>query len=178
MTERRAAYRAGHSTARRADQGVARRRTFALLLLLRQAGLPEPQLEYHFHPKRRWRFDLAWPERRLALEIDGGEWLEHGGRHNSDTDREKLNAAATLGWRVLRVSGKMVDRQPSECCRMVLEAFAQTEQEARQKAVVDLAVQLAGTSDPVLFYRCLARLRQSVSALGTDSATTERRGEI
>jgi len=40
----------------------------------------------------------------LAVEIDGGQWAPRGGRHASDGDREKLNTAAVLGWRVLRYS--------------------------------------------------------------------------
>ena len=115
MTERRAPYRVG--------QSAAQRRTYALLLLLREAGLPAPQLEYRFHPERRWRFDLAWPEYRLAVELDGGEWLMHGGRHNTDADREKLNHAAVLGWRVMRFSGQMLERDPWGCRDLVAAAI-------------------------------------------------------
>jgi very-short-patch-repair endonuclease len=64
--------------------------------------------EYQFHPTRRWAFDFAWPKHRLAVEIDGGQWAPHGGRHARDGDREKLNAAAMLGWRVMRYSGTML----------------------------------------------------------------------
>lgn len=65
--------------------------------------------EHRFHPTRRWRFDLAWPDRKLAVEVDGGQWMAGGGRHNSDADREKLNAAAIAGWRVLRYSPRQLD---------------------------------------------------------------------
>ncbi len=41
--------------------------------------LPEPRPEYRFHPTRLWRFDYAWPQERLAVEFDGGQWLQHGG---------------------------------------------------------------------------------------------------
>ena len=37
--------------------------------------------EFYFAlPERRWRSDLAWPDVRVALEIDGGTWVN--GRHN------------------------------------------------------------------------------------------------
>jgi hypothetical protein len=68
------------------------------------AGQPLPVREYKFHPIRKWRFDLAWPERRVAVELDGGTWS--GGRHTRGSgyqkDCEKLNTAVRGGWRVLR----------------------------------------------------------------------------
>ncbi len=79
-----------------------------LAFQMRAVGLPEFCREWRFDAVRRWRFDAAWPERMLAVECDGGQWKPGGGRHNTDADREKLNAAAVLGWRVLRFSGDQV----------------------------------------------------------------------
>lgn len=60
--------------------------------------------ELRFHPTRKWRFDYAVPARRVAIEVEGGVWTY--GRHNRAAgflkDIEKYNAAAALGWRVLR----------------------------------------------------------------------------
>lgn len=65
--------------------------------LLRDAGL------------RDWRFDFAWPELRIALEIEGAPGR---GRHTNvagfTEDCHKYNAAALLGWTVYRVTGRMV----------------------------------------------------------------------
>lgn len=76
-------------------------------LLIRSAGLPEPEREYRFAPPRRWRFDFAWPERRVAVEVEGGGWVR--GRHHRPggftKDCEKYNAAVLRGWRVLRYTG-------------------------------------------------------------------------
>lgn len=62
--------------------------------------------EYRFHPTRRWRFDYALPEHLIALEVEGGIWTK--GRHIRPQgflgDMEKYNAAALLGWRVLRTT--------------------------------------------------------------------------
>jgi very-short-patch-repair endonuclease len=70
---------------------------------------PPCHCEFRFHPSRDWRFDFAFPEHKLAVEIDGGQWQTHGGRHSRDSDREKLNQAAVLGWRVMHYSGSMLD---------------------------------------------------------------------
>ena len=82
-----------------------------LARLLAAAGLPQPVQEHRFHPVRKWRFDYAWPEHRLALEVEGGTWS--GGRHTRgagyERDCEKYNAAALLGWKVLRVTTAMMN---------------------------------------------------------------------
>lgn len=43
-----------------------------LAFFLKDAGINNWQREYRFAPKRLWRFDFAWPELALALEIEGG----------------------------------------------------------------------------------------------------------
>ena len=82
----------------------------------------QPVTEYQFAASigRKWRMDYAWPTETggVAVEIDGGQWQAHGGRHNTDADRDKLNHAAALGWRVLRFSGTML-HDPENVCRMV-----------------------------------------------------------
>ena len=80
------------------------------LFHIKAIGLSEPEREYRFHPKRRWRFDFAWPDLKIAVEIEGGVWT--GGRHVRGAgfvkDCEKYNAAVEEGWRVLRFPGSMV----------------------------------------------------------------------
>ena len=62
--------------------------------------------EHRFAPPRRWRFDFAWPDRKLAVEVDGGVWTR--GRHTRgagvERDNEKFARAAIDGWRVVRVT--------------------------------------------------------------------------
>lgn len=71
------------------------------------ARLPAPVREHKFHPKRKWRFDWAWVDRKLALEVQGGAFLSTGGRHTRGAgyrrDAEKFSEAAILGWRILHV---------------------------------------------------------------------------
>jgi len=68
--------------------------------------------EHRFHPKRRWRFDMANIENKIAIEIEGGIFSKGNGQkgsgaHSSVTgilrDIEKYNNATALGWRVIRV---------------------------------------------------------------------------
>ena len=73
---------------------------------MKSAGVPAWTSEHRFHDTRRWRLDYAWPDRLLAVEVHGGTWT--GGRHTRGggftRDREKMNEAALLGWRVLEVT--------------------------------------------------------------------------
>lgn len=66
--------------------------------------------EFRFHPERKWRFDWALIDQRLAVEMDGGIWT--GGRHTRGAgyiaDMEKLNEAILLGWRVIRCTPQQV----------------------------------------------------------------------
>lgn len=86
---------------------------------------PEPEREWMFAAGigRRWRFDFAWPDAKVAVEIDGGQWAPHGGRHNTDRDRDKMNHAAVLGWRVMRFSASMLRDDPAGVVAMVMEAL-------------------------------------------------------
>jgi very-short-patch-repair endonuclease len=79
---------------------------------LRSAGLADGfLLQYHFHPNRQWRFDFAHVTLKLAVEIEGGHWT--GGRHvrplGFQEDCRKYNAAALLGWTVLRFTANMLE---------------------------------------------------------------------
>jgi very-short-patch-repair endonuclease len=66
--------------------------------------LPVPDKEVRFDASRRWRFDYAYPDIKLGIEIEGGVWAN--GRHvRGDgyiNDCEKYNEAQIQGWKVLR----------------------------------------------------------------------------
>lgn len=80
------------------------------LAQLDEYGFPEAEEEYRFHHHRRFRFDFAWPDVMVAVEIEGGTWS--GGRHSSGAgyqrDCEKYNLATRDGWRVYRFTTGMV----------------------------------------------------------------------
>lgn len=83
----------------------------AMLTVMKWARIPEPVTEHAFHPTRKWRFDFAWPDRKLALEVEGGAFV--AGRHTRgasfEADCEKYAEAAVDGWRVIRVTPRMVE---------------------------------------------------------------------
>lgn len=97
------------------------------------AGLPAPQREYHFHDTRNFRFDCAWLDDKLAVEIHGG--TARGGRHvtaaGMDTDCNKANLAVLLGWRVLVFTTRMLGSE-----------------EKRRNAVAIVAAALNGSKPP------------------------------
>jgi hypothetical protein len=75
-------------------------------------GLEGPDLacNYEFHPMRNWRFDFAHVDSKIAIEIEGGSWVN--GAHNRgkhfESDCEKYNEAAYRGWTVLRLTGNQI----------------------------------------------------------------------
>ena len=81
-----------------------------LLQQIHLAGLPKPEMEYRAIPGRRFRFDLAFIEQMLLIEVQGGIWTggKHGRGAGIETDQEKLNLAVIEGWRVLQVSSNHV----------------------------------------------------------------------
>ncbi|HHB1586036.1 MULTISPECIES: hypothetical protein [Vibrio] len=94
-----------------------------LLTHIKAVKLQLPEAEYRFHHKRKWRFDFAYPDYQLAIEVEGGTWTT--GRHNRakgyESDCEKYNTAALMGWRVLRFTGDMIKR--GEAIKMIEEAL-------------------------------------------------------
>lgn len=79
---------------------------------MEQAGIAGAETEWIFHPTRKWRFDFAFPHLHppLAIEVEGGTWAKsrHTTGRGFEKDLEKYNAAALLGWRVLRFTGDQV----------------------------------------------------------------------
>lgn len=93
--------------------------------VLQSQGIPRPVEEYRFAPPRRWRFDFAWPDERVYLEIEGGltqvgqrcpvcgrtARVGHASIRRALSDLEKYNAATLAGWSGLRVTPSMHCRQ-------------------------------------------------------------------
>lgn len=92
---------------------------------------PEPVAEYKFaqsviyrdvrgkERRRGYLFDYCFVDERVAVEVDGGQYAAMGGRHATDTDREKQNCAAMLGYVVFHFSPKMLTNDPAHCVEQV-----------------------------------------------------------
>lgn len=83
----------------------------------------EPMPEYQFDDTRNFSADYAFVDQKLIVELDGGQFKQFGGSHGGDKDREKLNRAAVLGWRVIRISVQQMEKDPLSCVQMVVEAL-------------------------------------------------------
>lgn len=86
-------------------------------------GLPDPVFEHRFHPVRKWRMDIAWPKEKIFIEVQGGIFIQ--GRHNQGAQMlkewEKLNTAASMGWRVLFC--QPIDVTSSEFIDILIQTF-------------------------------------------------------
>ena len=73
---------------------------------IKASGLAGWEREVAFHPTRRWRFDFAHREKRIAVEVEGvlrGRPGRHQRVDGMTADCEKYAEALCLGWAVLRV---------------------------------------------------------------------------
>jgi very-short-patch-repair endonuclease len=89
-----------------------------LVGLVRQYRFCKGEYEY-----RRYTFDFCYPELKLAIEVDGGQWEVGGGRHMSDEDYHKLNIATIQGYKILRFKTNMVDEDGCGCVMRIREGY-------------------------------------------------------
>ena len=75
-----------------------------------------PVREFRFFSPRRWRFDFAWPDDRVAVEVEGIHYsAQKAGRHQRGDgfvkDCEKYLFAQHVGWTVVRVPSTWLSKQ-------------------------------------------------------------------
>ena len=78
-----------------------------LLPLIRQARLPEPQVNVWIGP---YLIDFHWPDARLVVETDG--FATHGHRLAFESDRARDADLQARGYRVLRFTEAQLAREP------------------------------------------------------------------
>lgn len=94
--------------------------------LCRAHGVPEPDHEFKFDAKRKWRIDYFWGNsgKPVAMEVQGAIFT--GGRHVRGAalvrEHEKLNHMAIAGIRVLFVTPKQLET--GEAFELVRQALS------------------------------------------------------
>lgn len=94
--------------------------------LLAPDTLPKPEAEYPFTQVigRKHRFDFAFVNEKIAVEIEGNAWnAPGGGKHMQDRDLEKYNLAAEMGWLMFRYSPVMLKNNPQKCIEQVVKTL-------------------------------------------------------
>ena len=91
--------------------------------LARRHGLPPLSLQHEVWEIGRFvaRIDAAYPELKLAIEIDGFE--HHSSPDAFQRDRTRQNHLVALGWTVLRFTWSDVVKRPAHVARMIEQAI-------------------------------------------------------
>lgn len=99
----------------RADSAAER----VVVKLLRTAGISGWVLGLPFGP---YKIDLAFPDVKVAIEIDGWAW--HVDQDRFVGDRRKQNALVRAGWTVLRFTWHDLTRTPGAVVAQIAAALA------------------------------------------------------
>jgi very-short-patch-repair endonuclease len=99
-------------------------------------GQPDPAYDQRAFDDSQHRFDFQWREKKIAVEIDGGNRMarivkgRNGqpravavGRHTQSDDYRKRNKATSLGWTVFYFTPEMLRNDPIDCVNQVRSAL-------------------------------------------------------
>lgn len=79
---------------------------------LHLAGLPAPVKEFRFHKKRKWPWDFCYPDQMIAIEYQGGTYMQGKSGHSNvdglERDYEKFTEGSLLGWTIILINAKTV----------------------------------------------------------------------
>lgn len=98
-----------------------------LLRLVRTASLPSPVTNARVGSHE---VDFLWPHQRVIVEVDGYQW--HSDRAAFERDRVRDAELQALGYRVVRVTWRQLQREP----RVVLARIASVLRRARDLSSV------------------------------------------
>lgn len=103
--------------------------------ILQRSQLPEWATN---HPvkidQERYYLDIAFPNMKLAIEIDGFGF--HSNRTQFETDREKQNALVAQGWTILRFTWRMITEQPHQVLAKIRALLARLAAQPRSAGPV------------------------------------------
>jgi len=114
---------------RRANPPFGSRREALVCRLLVAAGVPMPRRQFELRAcdgRLVARFDLAWPEWRIAVEF--ASYRHHAGRRAWRRDATRANWATAFGWRVFTATDLDVD----DGCRALAAGLRQAAGSGRE----------------------------------------------
>lgn len=95
-----------------------------VLRVLVEAGLPVPRQQFPVTVgPRRFKLDLAYPDLRIGVELDG--WSTHGGFSAFHADRERDARLASAGWLVTHFSARTPNHEIVAAVTALRSRFAQ-----------------------------------------------------
>ena len=92
--------------------------------LVKKYGLPMPVFQHRVYSTGGvflGRVDFAYPELKIAIEVDG--WQAHSTPGQLDRDLARQNKLILNGWTVLRFSWKRVVLRPAEVAAQIAAAL-------------------------------------------------------
>lgn len=100
---------------------------FYLKALAPPALISQLAYNYRFHSKRKWRFDFALPDVRIAIEIEGVFYDGRTSRHTTaigySQDCEKYNNAVLAKWWILRYTNYQIRSDINSCVDQIVELW-------------------------------------------------------
>lgn len=106
-----------------------------LLTLLRRSGLPAPSVQFEVRHAGRFvaRVDAAYPDQRVAIELDGYE--HHTSSKAFQRDRARQNELVSLGWTVLRFTWHDVVNRPQTVVAAIARVLGLPHLSARRSGI-------------------------------------------
>ncbi len=92
------------------------------LRLVERANLPGVERQYRVRDRGRsiGVVDFAYPELRIAIEIDGYRW--HSGRAPWERDLARRNLLTALGWSVIHITSTDLEQRPNHVIELISAA--------------------------------------------------------
>ena len=91
--------------------------------LCRLFGLPQGQRQKNAGGEA-WigRVDVAFPQAKLLVELDSRRW--HNARLAFENDRQRTNDLVRAGWRVIRITWRMIHDEPEKVAALLRSLLA------------------------------------------------------
>jgi len=89
-----------------------------LLRLIRDSNLPRPESNVRV---LGYEVDHVWRDAKLVVEVDGGRF--HGHQRSFERDRRRDQVLVAAGYRVMRVTGLQLEREPLAVLARIAQAL-------------------------------------------------------